>query len=109
MPPEVICQGWTEIEVGDAIRPGDHTLHLDMDSRNKFVKKIEDEQSVIQSRGEAILLYQPDSEPYKCEVDDQTFKEIESQANENGKWITSDPPAGKKSGWIPVEEALEQL
>jgi phage anti-repressor protein len=105
---EVICQGWEEIEIGWGERPNGYTLHLDMASRNAFVQKMEESNEARKPFKNGDEFSQPDSQPYKCKVNNKIFKEIQSKADKNGAWFTGDPPTGKKSGWIPIEEALKQ-
>lgn len=74
---EVLCQLWDESERGWGIRPDGYSLHLDRDSRQRYIdsywsrmpKSVPDEYS------------RPDGDPYWCMVSQEVYDEICASPN----------------------------
>ncbi len=72
---EVLCQQWTETELGWGTRPDGFTLHMTEQHRAQYIRqywagmpdRVPDEYS------------RPDGEPYHCEVDEATYARMQAE------------------------------
>jgi hypothetical protein len=84
---KVVCQKWIEEEFGFNItRPNGYTLHLNMDHRNDYVQKNDEE---IKQKGEpkdgdefSVTI----GEPYYCYVEDDVYQDIVNNILKKGIW-----------------------
>lgn len=96
----VLCQKWLESESGWGTRPDGYSLHRGEEDRQAFVeeywKGMPNTPPSEYSR--------PDGTPYRCFVDDLTYRKIAARPH-GIRCHGAAPGSGGTDGWVPVRTA----